>query len=180
MLSKTVHQLLPIGLLVSVHVSFLIGTRNTSQVSCMTVLNTVASHTTNKHISLSIPSICDRDPGHASTSYDSPRFAQRSSDSFTSRRSDPRGYSPSYSQDRYADRYDDSSSFDSRQGNSMAPDESSDEGELRPVNRFVHGLLLSLMEGFAIVSGLLHAQPYHLAYREPQGQDPSKLHDVVQ
>lgn len=96
----------------------------------------------NTHTSLSTPSICDRDSGHASTSYDSPRFARHSSGvSFTSRRSDPRGYSPSYSQDRYADQYADSSSTDSRQGNSMAADdESSDEGELRPVNRLVSGL----------------------------------------
>ncbi|KAL3132953.1 hypothetical protein ABBQ38_006865 [Trebouxia sp. C0009 RCD-2024] len=54
------------------------------------------------------------------------------------RRSDPRGYSPSYSQDRDAKQYDESSSFDSRQGNSLvAVNESSDEGELHPVNRSV-------------------------------------------
>lgn len=97
------------------------------------------SHIHRTNINLSTPNIPDRDPRHASSSYDSPRFAWRSSGvSFTSRRSDPRGYSPSYSQDRDAKQYDESSSFDSRQGNSLvAVNESSDEGELHPVNRFV-------------------------------------------
>lgn len=126
----------------------------------MAVRNNVASHIITKHISLSIPSICNRDPGHASTSYDSPHFARRTSGvSFTSRRSDPGGYSPSYSQDRYADRYDDTSSFDSRQGNSLAADdESTDEGELRPVNRFVYHLYCRPWKTSQWLGGQSHAE----------------------
>ncbi|KAL0023785.1 hypothetical protein WJX77_004859 [Trebouxia sp. C0004] len=78
-----------------------------------------------------------RDREHASTSYDSPRFARRQSGGpFASRQSDHRGYSPPRTHSRYDAEYDESSSFDSRQADSVpSEDESMDEGELRPVSR---------------------------------------------